>query len=77
MAQSDMAVAIVIIPLFAIFLVSMIIRPKWMLNLTRTVYKRVLDIDLDYSQKTENALRVVCIFVLILSSFALYMQFKG
>ncbi|WP_202708977.1 hypothetical protein [Sporosalibacterium faouarense] len=70
----DMIALIIIIPLFTIFMVFIIAKPKIILNLQKKIYMKLFDVEINYSNKTEKIFRGIGICIALFSLLAAYMQ---
>ncbi len=62
---------ITVVPLFIAFVMSLIIRPKLVLSIQKKLYKKILGIDMNYTVRTENIMRIIGILITLISIFIL------
>ena len=74
---SDQIALVIIVPLCIAWFLFIIIKPGVILTLQRKLYKKVFDIDMKFSSKTEGIIRCIGALVLGLTFFAFYKQFRG
>lgn len=71
----DMRALLIISPMLIVFFTIILARPSILLNLQKKIYKKMFDIDMKYTRRTERIMQMIGVVVILFTLFGAYMQF--
>lgn len=71
----DMRALLIISPILIVFFTVILARPSILLNLQKKLHKKIFDIDMEYTRRTEGIIQMIGVVVILFTLFGAYMQF--